>query len=504
MQLPGDEPPSASLPPSPPATPGAVNLQRNGLPRLTGPCVLLLLILTAWSFLTPRVRPSLTENVKLRYPYELMAGSNASSCPDDWRPGVPAADGSTKCYRVPQRFGTHYECATALCSTSDANGTVHEASLATLGSIEENLWLLGALSLQGKDLWIGLYRGETDAAQATAAGNSTFASTWRWASGHRSGESLNAWRTGQPDARFGREDCGFISGSTGEWEDFACDLREMRCLCELGNSATAAYRETMRSHAEAMRATSKRQRVWAAIIVGGFIALPLFHGGPQARSNAGGGDKGVGKARRVAIQLGLVLFFCGFAPFIFHYAFGAWHAMQLGAWPSYACFGALGGFLLLEAVPSGQQWKVAGICSFIFVSISTLCILDVIRSSHIMSSSRMCLFIGFALINAQYGYGFLSPLMTKHVTTYDIYKNNYRCGTSITNMGAAFLLLCFMGPVYLNDPDLAWQHPYAPGTATTAITWSVVGLVWSRHAPSIFARLFGDASNEQQHCLPTK
>ena len=159
--------------------------------------------------------------------------------------------------RVPQRFGTHYECATALCSTSDANGTVHEASLATLGSIEENLWLLGALSLQGKDLWIGLYRGETDAAQATAAGNSTFASTWRWASGHRSGESLNAWRTGQPDARFGREDCGFISGSTGEWEDFACDLREMRCLCELGNSATAAYRETMRSHAEAMRATSK-------------------------------------------------------------------------------------------------------------------------------------------------------------------------------------------------------------------------------------------------------
>jgi hypothetical protein len=189
-------------------------------------------------------------------------------------------------------------------------------------------------------LWIGLYRAGTDGddggdddgsgagggnASRSGAAAGAAGGRWQWAGGApteaaaKEGSASpplpSGWRHGQPDSHFGREDCAYVSMTTGEWDDFGCDLRELRCLCELGGAATEAYHATMRAHAAEMEEETARQRVWAALVVGAFFAFPFLG------SANGGGTQQLCRssvlqlaAPHLGVHLGVGLCLCGSAP----------------------------------------------------------------------------------------------------------------------------------------------------------------------------------------------
>ena len=80
----------------------------------------------------------------------------------------------------------------------------------------------------------------------------------------------------QPDARYGREDCAYISGANGRWGDYGCNLAEMRCLCESGGAMpSAAYVEFSSRHEKDTRRVATRQRLWATLVVALLTAITL-------------------------------------------------------------------------------------------------------------------------------------------------------------------------------------------------------------------------------------
>ena len=447
--------------------------------------------------------------------------SSASRCPAGWVAAEGAGPhGGARCFRVPRQLGTHYECATAICpGSSGADGEAHQATLATLGSAEESLRLFDSVGLTSiqQDLWIGLYRtsvggGEPGRGAGTSWNNGTqLPDSWTWAAdgrGTSEGEpaARGSWKAGQPDARFGREDCGYVSGTTGVWEDYGCDLREMRCLCELGASASPEYHTSMKVHAEEIDQAAAAQRVWVAVAIGASFALPMFLSSPESRH--GSGDRG-GSARRVALHLGTALFFWGFTPVAFHYGLGMWHGMQLGAWTTYPWLGCVGGFILCEALLPGQLWALAVAGSLIFLGL--LAVSAQILFTTVIAplaatgavTARMAAMLGFwagvALCNARCCYGLLAPLLRQSTTPYDLYRNNYHYGAINAKACGLALLAFFLGPLYAYDPDFAKQHPNSPGAAASGLVFVLLGFVAPRLGPAAGAWLLGESMGESSN-----
>lgn len=158
----------------------------------------------------------------------------------------------------------------------------------------------------------------------------------------------------------------------------------MRCLCESGGAATAAYVEFSHELADATEAAKRRQRRWATLIVSLLtcFALPLT----SAMSDPTAAPT---RSQRYAIYLGLALFVGGFAPCAAHNMFGSWTVMQLGTWSNYTPFGALGGFILIDALPNTSRHQrllavVVG-CSF-----WTVCAMCVVSAVYWSKSARRC------------------------------------------------------------------------------------------------------------------
>ena len=350
---------------------------------------------------------------------------------------------------------------------------------------------------------------------------------WRWVSGEgerpsgsRAGSSLLAsWRTGQPDARFGREDCAYISVSEGEWSDYACDLREMRCLCELGVHASVEYIESMAAHAEAMNDDAARLRVWAALVVGALLALPhalplldtrskrradVTDGATEGstvtdrRREGGGGWRGSHALRQLIMDVSVGLFVCGFAPFFCHHS-GVWNAMQLGPWSGYPWMGGIGGFLLIEATPLSHQWAVSFFAAGLFVGIFVTCVMTIWESwanDQDHSPLQLCTFLGFAPLIAYATYLLIFPAL-QCGRPCDFYRGNYYAGRFTSLSCGLVLFLCMVAP-NVHDPSFARQNPYAPGTVLTIITWTALGLFAPPLLPHACTRLLGDASNERR------
>jgi hypothetical protein len=488
-----------------------------------------------------------TANITVATAAAAVAAAVASDlqCPAGWvaAVGLSAEDG-VRCFAVPPHLGTHYECATSLCPAASGGGGAavegtavkgtavkgtagRNASLATrLGSSEESARLLASLQLRDEDLWVGLFRAShgtpgvppmREAPTWTPPGGGGVLSDWRWSSSEGEGEGeggvalLGSWKVGQPDARFGREDCAYVSVATGEWSDYGCDLREFRCLCELGRPASEAYEESMAVHAEAMSDAAARQRVWAALVVGALFALPLFDTwrvDGAAGAGADGGERGGGRrlssgaVRQLLMHVSVGMFFCGFAPFICQYAFGSWHSLQLGPYCNYFFLGCAGGFLLVETVPPCRQWVLSIFAAGLFSCLFIACMLGFWKSAN-DDDAGVGVFVChglFAAVLAHGAFSFVAPALRRDApaTPIDYYWNNYRAGSSLAFSGGLVVLLCFAAPLYMRDPDFARQHPFMPGTITMAFTWIALGLFGPRLLPQACTWLLGDASNERQ------
>ena len=68
-----------------------------------------------------------------------------TDCPAEWTPLRLRQDGPTRCFRVLPTLKSHYECAAALCSAVDLNGTRIDGTLAMPASAEEGQLLQAEL-----------------------------------------------------------------------------------------------------------------------------------------------------------------------------------------------------------------------------------------------------------------------------------------------------------------------------------------------------------------------
>ena len=250
----------------------------------------------------------------------------------------------------------------------------------------------------------------------------------------------------------------------------------MRCLCESGGVPTAAYINFSSEHAEDSKREARWQRLWATVLVVLLTCITLPLTSAMADTTASREKK---CQQRCAVHASLALLVVGFAPFVAHTFFGCWTAMHLGAWSSYTSFGALGGFVLLDALPSTsrQQRVVAVVVASLFWMIGAACAAFALKPETSMALSG--LFWGFAVVNCVAAYHLCQLVMRQSTSHVWLNARVNFLGRLVTGVAGLLLLLvlCWM---CFRDPNWAWQHPYSPGSAATALLW--LGVAVFRHA----------------------
>ena len=530
-------PPPGSVPPSPPWTPLLATplllapLRQVATWRVRGVSLGLALGVACvwWLLAAPAPATWHDRHVESFGEDDARATGNRSvaSCPAGWTVG-PAGDdgGPARCFRATTQFATHYECATTLCPLS--HGASRNATLASVLSSKENQFVHSQL-LSGKDLWIGLYRTlhPTNSSEGPPSPSSshppTKSSGWLWVNVLQMVTPFSNWRDGQPNEKYGLEDCAFISGSTGEWEDYGCNLAELRCLCELGASVSESYHHATVQRTQAMRFVAVRQRMWATLLFGAVVALPTVlpltkeknsgkHLGVRLRDSLPllgkasllrdpGADSAQNLGWRAFACLGFAVWATSFAPFFAHHLCGCWNAMQLGPWPNYTPPGAAGGLLLLNTMPGKYQrfFSIfAAALSLANTVTSAKCALDqaAYSPSHTDVGAWRIFYIYtfFAMFNGAHAVGMLYVGMRPSTSHYQLFVHNHFAGRMLAAMCGITLFLGF-GPIMSVDPDLARRHPYSAGTVITAFAW-VSTAIFSSRKNSL--RFLGRSSNEMR------
>ena len=195
---------------------------------------------------------------------------------------------------------------------------------------------------------------------------------------------------------------------------------------------------------------------------------------------------------------------------IFHYGLGIWDGMRLGAWTTYPWMGCVGGFILCEALLPTQQWAHAIACSLSYLALFAassqgiyehLVVMATTRAVTATGAATVCFFAGVALFNGYCCYGTMAPLLLWSTPPRDVYprsmyRNIYHYGAINSKACGLALLLFFAAPLYVCDPDLATQHPYAPGAAFTGLVFFFFGALAPRLGPVTATWLLGEDSNE--------
>ena len=479
-----------TAPPSPPSTPLAPNKQLAPVQARAWRWAIALVALCA--LLT-------TSGLLLRRAYRLSAFSgeatespppaqsmpkpplsNASfsmmgegSCPAEWTPLRVHADGPARCFRVLQTFRSHYECTTTLCSAVDRNGTRLDGTLAMPASAEEQR-LLQAKLFAGKDAWIGLYLSRPDRAG------------WHWVDGGPLDEPLAARAADGHINRFGSEECAYVSGRTGEWDDFDCFAAHFRCLCELGSAASGAYLADMADRMDELDREAFRYRVWLALVVGAFLSYPLLanrhsssHRGLQHLHKAPQEGTRRSLQRDLMFSVGVLLFLGAFAPYMLQ-EMGLWRAFRLGSWTSYFPLGPLVVIAMVSIPPhSRHQCSIGFILASMFALIAVFLLKEVQLVEWFYTA---CLWLGMALVLL---YASCSLFLQVYACTQrgspmrEMCDSTFFYGRVVAFASGMMVLLLFVCPAALSDP-LYLEHPFAPGVIATSVSWMAAGLLFSR------------------------
>ena len=552
-----------SLPPSPPSPLLAFATLLDGRALKASAAFTLLVV---FIILVPQQRRQLAASVA---PDSLDGArdyhdNSTADCPTGWTPfrttnghqvsidGQPGqhatgAGALVRCFRMTAQFGTHHECATNVCRAAaraasgdplaaSQRGTAGpNATLARITSMAESVWLRDAL-LRGRDAWIGLYR--------TPGALTQTVSVWRWVSNEEAEDAPSPTLAfhGQPDSRYGREDCVFISGSTSKWDDYGCDLREHRCLCELGVAAGPTYEKAIQAHADARADEATAPRAWAALFVGGLMALPLanseavgslapvfhdallrFSPGAARReyvrvpSSQSVTHEEIQRVRWMAAAVGSALLYGGLAPFLYHKSWGGWHALQMGPWVNYMPLAGFGAFTVVEAVPTQPLRLVVFAFGALCASLSAMCVAVLLQRFHerftfqrqpaiFIDSPRAdqidgaacalndIVLFAFAIIN---GYGVCrmwNQVLRPSSTPQAIYAVAHVVCRIGAGSSGGLLLLLYCAPIAMWDPDMI-EHSHSFGVTVTAVSYVLLAMCCTREN---ITRFLGTASNAVQ------
>ena len=335
--------------------------------------------------------------------------------------------------------------------------------------------MTGALSLAragaGKEYWIGLYKYGPD---------------WSWANSRCAETSFTNWATGQPDAAFGHEECVLVS-SAGRWEDYGCHLAESRCLCELGSVAPQTYYTGMQAHADVLDAATWEQRRWLGAVLGAVLGLPVLLDENIACFGSLVAESALARAKlleAVGRLTGWALFFVGLAPLVLHYSLGSWDAAQLGNWPTYASLHAWGGMFMVEFMqPNERIITLVFICSYLMVCFTAMANVGALLLRHgslaLSSYEQSYLFTwcGFGALTF-YSSSSLIVALVRCSAGHVLNRQAYYLGRLVSGACGAFLLLVFLLPISISDPQFALQHPYGFGTLVTSLSWLAFGILW--------------------------
>ena len=322
-------------------------------------------------------------------------------------------------------------------------------------------------------MWIGLHQAPGRAG-------------WRWVDGRPLDEQSAVWAADWPPGRFGREDCAYMQGTTGSLLMFDCEAAELRCLCELGSTASDSYLADMAESMDELDREAFSYRVWLALVVGAFLSYPLLS---NRHSNPHRGLQHLRKApqegtrrslkRDLMFSVGVLLFLGAFAPYILH-EIGYWRAFRLGSWTSYFPLGPGVVIAMLSYPPHSRHQCSVG---FVFASIFALV--------------AVCLLKGFLFLEMRYSaYLWLGIALVLLYSSCSLFLQVYACtqrGSPMSEMcdsyffygrvasfaSGAMLLLMFMCPLVLSDP-LYLEHPCTPGNIAASVSWMAAGLICSR------------------------
>ena len=333
-------------------------------------------------------------------------------------------------------------------------------------------------------MWIGLHQ---------ALGRAG----WQWVDGRPLDEQSAVWAEDRQPGRFGREDCAYMRGTAGGWDDFDCEVAEFRCLCELGSTASGSYHTDMANRMDERDQEAFRYRVWLALVVGAFLSYPLLSN-RQSFSHRGLLRSESTSARRRSLKrdlmfsVGVLLFVGAFAPYILH-EMGHWGAFRLGAWTSYL---PLSPFMTLsmQSVPPHSRHQ----CSIGFIIASLFALIAVFLLKEVQLVDKWftaCVWLGMALVLL---YASCSLFLQVYACMRRGRPMNELCNSNlfyprvVSFASGMMILLMFVCPLALSDP-LYREHPYTPGIIATTVSWMSAGLMASREN---LKKLLGDFDDD--------
>jgi len=300
-------------------------------------------------------------------------------------------------------------------------------------------------------------------------------------------------------------------------------------------TAQPIYERAMRDHAVARSIEATAPRAWAALLVGGLMALPLvncdagvLHGlGILLRHSPCAASRGKipqgGRllwARWTAASVGSALLFGGLAPFLYHHVWGGWHALQIGPWTNYMALSAVGGFTVVETTSARPLRWIVFAFGALCASLSAVCVAVLLQrfvfsrrppEGGLVDSPQLdqidgaacvlnaIVLFAFTLAN---GYGVCrmwSAVLWPSSNARDVYAAAHACLRIGSGSCGGVLLLFYCAPIAIWDPDLI-KHSHSFGVAVTGVSYVLLAVCCTREN---IARFLGTVSNAVQlRCQP--
>ena len=277
-----------------------------------------------------------------------------------------------------------------------------------------------------------------------------------------------------------------MQGTTGSLLMFDCEAAELRCLCELGSTASDSYLADMAESMNELDREAFSYRVWLALVVGAFLSYPLLS---NRHSNPHRGLQHLRKApqegtrrslkRDLMFSVGVLLFLGAFAPFILH-RMGQWRAFRLGSWTNYFPLGPLVIIAMLSVPPQSRHQCTIG---FLLASMFALIAVFLLKEVQLVEwFYTACLWLGMALVLL---YASCSLFLQVYTCTQrgspmrEMCDSTFFYGRVVAFASGLLILLMFMCPMVVSDP-LYLEHPFAPGVIATSASWMTAGLIYSR------------------------
>jgi hypothetical protein len=265
-----------------------------------------------------------------------------------------------------------------------------------------------------------------------------------------------------------------MRGATGGLHEFDCEHAGFRCLCQLGSTASRSYHTNMTASVAEREREAFRYRIYAALVVGGFLAYPLLANWHPNTSRSFRRSRSL--KSDFLFSAGLLFFLCGFAPFCLDYM-GHWGAFRLGAWTNYFGLAPLVALSMLAVPPHSGFHRLIGTLQASTFALLAVSLLSEVHSLEMTYTAYA--WLGMAVILAYASCMlFLQLWKTRRSDpTGAMCESNFFYGRLVA-LVSGLIVFSYVYLVVQSDP-LYLEHPMTQGNVYTIFSWMAAGLMFS-------------------------